>query len=134
MIPSNSGFLQRDFVIENQTSRTYKMDFEKFHIRGKTDKLIAMEQAVFKIIYTERYQHSIYSNNYGIQLIDLFGEPIGFVIPEIKRRIIEALTWDDRINSVDSFSFEIIKRNTVHVSFTVHTIYGDFIAERAVNF
>ena len=133
MIPSNSGLLQQEFAVKEQTSRTYAMDFDKNVIRGFTDQLQAMEQAVYKIILTERYRYIIYSRNYGIELEELIGEPISYVIPEIQRRITEALLWDERINSVDSFTFEV-NRNSVYTTFKVRTIYGDFIAERVVNF
>ena len=133
MIPSNSGFLQQNFVIEEQTSRTYAMDLGKHVIRGFTDQLQAMEQAVYKILLTERYRYIIYSHNYGVELEDLIGEPMTYVVPEIQRRITEALLWDSRITKVDNFTFEV-GRKKVYTTFKVHTIYGDFIAERVVNF
>jgi len=133
MIPSNSGFLQQDFIIEEQTSRTYAMDINKLNIRGFTDQLQAMEQAVYKIIHTDRYHHIIYSHNYGIELEDLTGEPISYVASEIERRISEALLWDNRITRVDNFTFEV-GRDSVYATFRVYTIYGDFVAERTVNF
>lgn len=133
MIPANNGFLSQDFTIEEQTSRTYRMDFDKLNIRGFTDEQAAVAQAIYKIINTERYQYIIYSWDYGIELKDLYGEPISFVLPEIKRRIEEALTHDSRIESVDSFDFNVTGK-TVRTTFTARTIYGDIIAERAVNF
>ena len=83
------------------------------------------------ILNIERYEHLIYSWDYGIELIDLFGQPIPFVLPELKRRITEALTQDSRIQSVDAFSFETNK-GKVHASFTVNTIFGDIEAEKVV--
>jgi len=134
MIPRNSGLLQQDFVVVEQPTYTYAMDKEKIHIRGNTDKLAAMEQAVYKIVFTERYQYIIYGRNYGVQLLDLFGMPKTFVIPEIKRRITEALLWDNRITRVDNWSFNIPKRKVVEASFRVVTIFGDVMMQRAVNF
>lgn len=134
MIPRNSTLLQRDFVVRQQPSFTYAMDLEKQHIRGDTDNLKAMEQAVYKIVFTERYEYIIYSGNYGVRLKDLFGMPKTFVIPEIKRRITEALLWDDRITRVDTWNFNIPVRGTVEASFRVVTVYGDIIMQRAVNF
>ena len=133
MIPSTNGFLSQDFTIEEQTSRTYRMDFDKLNIRGFTEQQAAMAQAIYKIVNTERYQYIIYSRNYGIELLDLFGQPISFVIPEIRRRVEEALLHDTRIESVDNFIFVVGKR-TVLTRFTAHTIYGDIVQERAVNF
>ena len=48
-------------------------------------KLVAVKQAVYKIIMTERYQYIMYSWNYGVELLDLFGEPVTYVCPELKR-------------------------------------------------
>ncbi|RKJ76112.1 DUF2634 domain-containing protein [Butyricicoccus sp. 1XD8-22] len=76
----------------------------------------------------------IYSWNYGIELADLFGMLVSYVCPELERRIIEALTQDSRIQSVTDFTFESPKRNVLHTTFTVHTIFGDFQAERTVNY
>ncbi len=134
MIPSTVGFLDKDFEIGEQPSFTYKMRPDENLVRGYTDGLEAVKQAVFKIIMTERYQYIIYSWNYGIELADLFGEPITYVCPELKRRISEALLWDDRIEGVDGFEFNFPQKGVVHVAFTVHTIFGDIQAEREVNF
>ena len=134
MIPSTAGFLDRDFEIENLPSRTYKMDERSNFVRGYTDGLEAVKQAIYKIIMTERYQYVMYSWNYGIELLNLFGEPITYVCPELKRRISEALLMDDRIQGVDNFEFDFPRKGVVHVAFTVHTIFGDVQAEKEVNF
>lgn len=133
MIPSTTGFLEQDFVIEEQPSRTYKMHLNETIIIGHTDQQDAMVQVVFNILNTERYQYIIYSWNYGIKLIDLYGQPVSYVIPELKRRITEALTWDERIISVDNFSFDTNK-GKITCNFTVHTIFGDIETEKVVNF
>lgn len=134
MIPSVTGFLEQDFEIETQPTNTYKMELESNLIRGYTDGQEAMKQAIFKILSTERYQYTMYSWNYGIELIDLYGEPVSYVCPELERRITEALTWDERIESVDNFEFDTSKKGEVLVAFTAHTIFGDVAAEKVVNF
>lgn len=134
MIPSVTGFLEQDFEIETQPTNTYKMELESSLIRGYTDGQEAMKQAIFKILSTERYQYVMYSWNYGIELIDLYGEPVSYVCPELERRITEALTWDERIESVDNFEFDTSKKGEVLVTFTAHTIFGNVTAEKVVNF
>lgn len=134
MIPSTSGFLTTDFELERQPSKTYKMNLEGNTTRGYTDGLEAMKQVVFKILNTERYAYVMYSWNYGIETMDLYGEPVSWVCPELQRRITEALVCDDRIESVTDFDFNLSQKGVVHVSFVVHTIFGDMQAERAVNF
>ncbi len=134
MIPSTAGFLNQDFEIENRSSLTYQMQRENHLVRGYTDGLEAVKQAVYKIIMTERYQYIMYSWNYGIELLDLFGEPVTYVCPELKRRITEALLCDDRIQSVEHFEFEFPQKGVIHVTFIAHTMFGDIQAEKEVNF
>lgn len=133
MIPSNDILLV-DLEVETQPSKNYKMKIEHDVVNGFCDELDAMKQVIYKILNTERYQYIIYSWNYGIELSDLFGEPVTYVCPELQRRIEEALIQDDRINSVDSFDFDISEKRTVKVSFIVHTIFGDVDVEKVVNF
>lgn len=134
MIPSTTAFLEQDFEITEQPTHAYKMNLESNLIRGYTDGQEAMKQAIYKILNTERYQYVMYSWNYGIELLDLYGEPVSYVCPELERRITEALTWDDRIQSVDNFEFNISKKGEILVTFTAHTVFGDVVAEKVVNF
>lgn len=132
MIPNTGTILSQQFEIKEQSSKNYRMEFEPKRVIGFADGIEAMKQVIFKILNTERYQYEIYSWNYGIELVGLYGEPISYVVPELKRRITEALTWDSRITGVYDFSFEV-KKNMVHTTFTVRTIFGNIPAEREVN-
>ena len=114
--------------VETQPSLTYALDIEHGRIRGRVDNAEALRQAIYLILNTERYAYLIYSRNYGVELRELIGKPKEYAIPEIKRCIKEALLQDDRIISVDSFEFETGKK-TVHVKFTVHSIFGDLETE-----
>lgn len=134
MIPAETGFLEEDFEYEDEPTRTYKMNLEGGFIRGYTDGQEAMKQAIYKVLNTERYQYIMYSWDYGIELLDLYGMPASYVCPELERRIEEALTMDDRIESVDNFEFDLSKKGVVHVSFIAHTIFGEVEAESEVNF
>lgn len=134
MIPSGNKVFTEDLKAEIISSKNYKMDLNNQFINGYCDGLEAMRQAVYKILNTERYQYIIYSWNYGVEFADLFGEPVDFVCPEIERRITEALKQDDRVISVDSFLFDINKKHTVKVSFTVKTIFGDLNIEKEVSY
>lgn len=132
MIPSTIGFLNQDFEIEEQPSKTYKMDLDGNSVRGFCDKLEAMKQTIFRILNTERYQYIIYSWNYGIETMDLYGEPVSWVCPELERRIKEALLMDSRITDVTDFKHDTSIKGVIYTSFTVHTIYGNLQAEREV--
>lgn len=132
MIPNNDG-LQADFVIDEQPTYTYKLNMSGDRVIGYTDHLEAMKQVIYLILNIERYEYLIYSWNYGVELVDLIGQPIPFVLPEIERRITEALLQDDRIEAVHSFEFERIKKDKIHVIFQVDTIFGTVNAEKVVN-
>lgn len=134
MIPTINNILSADIEIETQPSLNYKMIFNKNSIVGTVDELEAMKQVIFKILSTERFQYVIYSQEYGIELQDLFGEPLSFVCAELEDRITDALIQDDRIESVSDFDFSLERKNEVLVTFMVHTIFGDVKAERKVNF
>lgn len=130
MIPVVGNNLNVEF--ETMPSLNYKMNIEEETIINKCDKLEAMKQVIYKILNTERYQYLIYSWNYGIELADLFGEPVYYVVPELERRITEALMQDDRIESVIDFQFDTSKRGTVACTFTANTIFGAVEAESVV--
>ena len=93
-------------------------------ISGYTDGLDAVAQAVYLILSTERYKFIIYSWDYGVELVDLFGKPMPYVISELPRRIKEALTMDERINDVVDFEFEPIGKR-LNLSFKVISNIGN---------
>lgn len=134
MLPVQEVELIDDIEIITEPSLTYQLDLTRYRmpsllVEGKA----ALEQAIYKILMTERYQYPIYSWNYGFELQDLYGKPFDYVIPELKRRIREALIQDDRITEVDQFQFEPQERNSLLVTFVVHSIYGELKTIREVN-
>ena len=64
----------------------------------------------------------------------MIGEPISYVCAEIERRITEALTQDDRIESVSDFEFDTSKKHEVVCTFIVHTTFGDVKSESGVTY
>lgn len=132
MIPQQNDDLTVDFEEITLPSKTYKLIKDKNRIVGNIDELESLKQAIFLMLSIERYDYLIYSWNYGVEFNDLIGQSTDYVLPEVKRRIIEALVQDDRITSVDSFGFQINKKK-VHASFTVHSIFGDVEEERTVS-
>ena len=121
-------------TIEKKTipSLTWKINEERAEVRGTVDELEAMKQAVRKILQTERYRYAIYDWNYGIELEELYGKNVTYVIPELKKRIEDALLADDRVTAVTDFSF-MQEKGSVTAEFMVHTIFGEITAERTVD-
>ena len=59
-----------------------------------------------------------------MELHNLIGKDPEYCIPEIERRIREALLQDDRITAVENFQFEITEKKKVLTTFTVISIFG----------
>lgn len=114
--------------------KTYKITFgdDKSTIDGYIDGLESVKQAIYLILNTERYQYVIYSWDYGVELLDLYGKPMSYVIAELPRRIEEALTQDNRIEQVTDFEFTK-SRGKLHVAFTVVTNVGNVQTQMEVN-
>lgn len=94
-------------------------------VGGEIDNLEAYRQAVYKILSTERYKYIIYSWNYGVELNDLIGKPIAYVVPELEARLKEAIMQDDRTIDVNNFEFDTNKSGVVAVTFNCVSIHGD---------
>ena len=124
MLPA--GLDIKNLEVVKQPSLQHKMNLSDSFIAGKCDGKEGLKQAVYKILSTERYENVIYSRNYGVELKDLFGQPVKTVIALIESRIKEALLQDDRITDVDGFIFDTSQKHKVSVTFTVHSELGDF--------
>lgn len=135
MIPENENYenfdedeeddIDEGFDVGSEPSLTYAMNLDRHIFVGKVDETEAIRQSVIKILNTERYEHEIYSWDYGVELQDLYGKPMPYVMSEVKQRVIEALTADDRIESVDDFTVKRTGKHTLHLTFTVTTVQED---------
>ncbi len=131
MIPNNENYedfdedendgLETDFDIETEPSLTYRLDLENKRIVGRIDEVEAIQQAVLLILQTERYKFEMYSWDYGFEMDDLRGASIPYVMSEVKQRLIDAITADDRISSLEDFKIKKVGKKTLHISFTVVT-------------
>lgn len=131
MIPNVDDDLLADIEIIEQPSLTYEIKLDRDKMGNYINGIEAMKQSIYHIINTERYQYLIYSWNYGVELADLFGKPITYCYPEIKRRITEALLQDSRIESVESFEFSYSKGDVI-TKFKVITTEGEIEIEKVV--
>ncbi len=127
MLPTvyEDDLTQEFTLVEHPPSRTFRLDHQELAVRGMTDQLQAVEQAVFLILNTERYGWLIHSWDYGVELRDLIGKPPQYCVVEVQRRVTEALLQDDRITAVEDFSFQREKRRVL-TTFQVVSIFGKF--------
>ena len=140
MIP-NIKLLTQEITEISYPTNTYKIEVRfdpdktldeiDDRINGYTDGIEAVKQAIYLILGTERYQYIIYSWDYGVELVDLFGKPMPYVMSELPRRITEALTQDNRITGCKNFEFEINK-SKLHTTFTVISTVGNIPTELEV--
>lgn len=130
MIPSSNISTNLTVVETEEVNKTYKVYTDK--IQGKIDGLDALEQAIYKVLNTEKYEHQIYSFNYGIDFQSLLGKDSIYVKMEMKRRIQECLLQDSRIESVDDFSFKV-SGDEIVCEFVVTSKYGDIKVTKEVN-
>lgn len=130
MVPTDyNDDLQQDFEIETQPSRTYALRFDGYPSAGKLDGVEAMKQAIFLALQIERFRFAIYSWNYGIELDALLGQSMTpYLQAKVAKAIEDALMADDRVLSVEQFSFTKGKRSLL-VKFTVTTTEGDVESE-----
>ncbi len=124
MLPKGSDSSRLQVMqVARMPSSSYKMLIEEEKISGDVDGELAVLQACYKLLNTERYRFVIYSWGYGIELADLFGKPLPYVYSDLPRRIKEALLYDDRVQDVVNFRISH-KKNDVTAVFDVVTQAG----------
>lgn len=101
-------------------------------MKGIIDEINSVKQACFCILATEKNIHKIYDKDYGLETFDLIGKNYSYIASELKRRIIEALKYDDRVKDVKGFIISKIDKDSIHLSFKVDTIYGQIDIEKTV--
>ena len=130
MLPASFQYIENSEVEEENDeiiypSYTYKLDMENGRVQGMTDELDAVRQAVYKMLYTDRYSEIIYDEHYGCDLYVLRGTAIDYAELITPTYIEDCLLQDDRIEAVEDIKIETIDIDTLFVSFTVQTIFGN---------
>lgn len=130
-LPEVIGF-DTDIVIASQPSKTWIIDRNTMQVAYMDDGLEAVRQAVEIALDVERFRWTIYSANFGSELDELIGQDEALITAEIPRLVEGALSQDDRIIQVDDYVFTRTGPDSMHVSFTVRTVYGDLIEEMQI--
>ena len=130
-LPEIVGF-DTDIVIASQPSKTWIIDRSTMQVAYMDDGLEAVRQAVEIALDVERFRWTIYSANFGSELDELIGQDEALITAEIPRLVEGALSQDDRVVQVDGYTFTRTGPDSMHVSFTVHTVYGDLIEEMQI--
>lgn len=118
-----SYLLTTETVLQEPEYVTLTHRMTEDRVTGKVDGIKALEQAIYKILNTERYEYPIYTFSYGVELKKLIGKEQPYVRSELKRIVREALLQDDRILQVDGFQF-VFESDICESDFNVTSIYG----------
>lgn len=130
-LPEVIGF-DTDIVIASQPSKTWIIDRNTMQVAYMDDGLEAVRQAVEIALDVERFRWTIYSANFGSELDELVGQDEALITAEIPRLVEGALSQDDRVIQVEDYAFTRTGPDSMHVSFTVRTVYGDLIEEMQI--
>lgn len=110
-------------VYASYPNNEWIVTFEDGGNLGEGSNLKTIEQAIHFALETGRFKYPIMGSNYGITLDDLIGTDYSFIRSELQRRIVDALSVDDRIIDVNEFTFETLG-DVVKVSCVVNTVLG----------
>ncbi len=130
MIPDSAMTTDLLLTEDIEVTKSYKILPDK--TQGYINNIEAIQQAIYKVLSTEKYEYPIYSFNYGIELENLIGKDAIYVKIEMKRRIQECLLQDERIKSVDNFQFTVTG-DEILCTFDVSSIYGNLIITKGVS-
>lgn len=123
VLPASPINLAGGVSFQSQPSLSWYIDKETNRITGTVDGLAAVRQAVEVILNVERYRWQIYQPYSGMEWNGLLGQDPGYVGSELQRRLIDALTVDDRVTGISDYDYTI-SGNTLAATFTVNTVYG----------
>ncbi len=102
---------------------TFKLDYETGEI---SRELIAgaksVEQFSLLALRTPRFEHAIYSDQFGSELLSLIKEQNdvtpAFLSSEIERVVNEAIIYDDRVSDIEDVEV-YYQDNNAHISFKI---------------
>ena len=127
VLPVSSVDIAGGVNFQSQPSLSWNINKETNRIEGTTDGLEAVRQAVEIILHVERFRWQIYKPYSGMEWDGLIGQDPGYVGAELQRRVIDALTVDDRVTGISDYDYTV-DGSSLSAVFTVNTVYGS-IAE-----
>ena len=127
VLPTSSINITGGVNFQNQPSLSWYINKETNRIEGTMDGQAAVRQAVEIILNVERFRWQIYRPYSGMEWDGLIGQDPGYVGAELQRRVIDALTVDDRVTGISDYDYTV-DGSSLSAVFTVNTVYGS-IAE-----
>lgn len=110
-----------DWAVDFETGEMLTKGGIPYIVRG----IEALKVWIYKTLGTRQNAYMAYSSDYGASLHDIRGKyNVSDAAPYVETIITETLTASDYIIGVSGFAFSSCG-DTLHVSFTVDTVYGD---------
>ncbi len=110
--------------MQRQPSLTWRVDPASNRVCGTADGLEAVAQSIDAALHTSRFQWQIYTPYFGMDWRNLLGQDPGYVAAELQRRVLDALSVDNRVLGIGAFSCSV-SGETLAADLTVRTVYGD---------
>ena len=135
MIPASVNLVENEEALDNYEippTRTYKIDFENKRMIGHVEGPDAVVQFVQKVLSTPKYAYEIYDWYYGHELEKVARQDYEYAVARIPNILREALLVDSRITRVTDFEFQKTSLDSILVSCSIGTIYGDIQYEQEV--
>lgn len=127
VLPTSSINITGGVNFQAQPSLSWYINKETNRIEGTVNGQAAVRQAVEIILNVERFRWQIYRPYSGMEWDGLIGQDPGYVGAELQRRVIDALTVDDRVTGISDYDYTV-DGSSLSAVFTVNTVYGS-IAE-----
>lgn len=127
VLPTSSINITGGVNFQTQPSLSWYINKETNRIEGTVNGQAAVRQAVEIILNVERFRWQIYRPYSGMEWDGLIGQDPGYVGAELQRRVIDALTVDDRVTGISDYDYTV-DGSSLSAVFTVNTVYGS-IAE-----
>ena len=132
VLPTSSINITGGVNFQTQPSLSWYINKKTNRIEGTVDGQAAVRQAVEIILNVERFRWQIYRPYSGMEWDGLIGQDSGYVGAELQRRLIDALTVDDRITGISDYRYEV-DGHKLRARFGVDTVYGRYEAEQEVS-
>ena len=123
VLPTSSINITGGVNFQNQPSLSWYINKETNRIEGTVNGQAAVRQAVEIILNVERFRWQIYRPYSGMEWDGLIGQDPGYVGAELQRRVINALTVDDRVTGISDYDYTV-DGSSLSAGFTVNTVYG----------
>ncbi len=119
---------------ETKTAKEYGIDFETGQLTGEiVEGAGAIKVWIWLALQTPRYRYYAYTWDYGHEFEDLVGQGYteGYIETEAERMTEDCLLVNEDIQGISDFCAGM-EGDTLSVSFTANTIYGDIEINRQV--